>query len=366
MGAPPDTVTTTKNVGGQAIIEGVMMRGPEAMVMAVRRPDGKIAVRDGTWVPLVKRIPVLRWPFFRGSVVMVEALINGMQALSYSADVAAAEEASGKDDGGKSDGGKTDDGKSDDGETDDGETKGGLGSGAIAMSLTVSMLIGVALFVYLPHFVAGVALNGLTGVPLLDDPSLDHPAFHLITGVIKVTIFASYILAISAMKDIRRVFQYHGAEHKSIYTFESGEELTVENARKKSRLHPRCGTAFLAFVILVAILVYAGVFPLLPWLDDLDGWRRFALGASIKLPLLLPIAGISYEFIRWAGKYSNNPVLKVLSWPGLAMQKLTTREPDDSQLEVALVSLIRTLEREGDLTEPSYPSCVVLPKPQEA
>jgi uncharacterized protein YqhQ len=364
VGAPSDTVTTTKNVGGQAIIEGVMMRGPEAMVMAVRRPDGKIAVRDGTWVPLVKRIPVLRWPFFRGSVVMVEALINGMQALSYSADVAAAEDEGRASDDGDSDDGETASGDAASGDAASGETKGGLGNGAIAMSLTVSMLIGVALFVYLPHFAAGVALNGLTGVPLLDDPSLDHPAFHLITGVIKITIFASYILAITAMKDIRRVFQYHGAEHKSIYTFEAGEDLTVENARKKSRLHPRCGTAFLAFVILVAILVYAGVFPLLPWLDNLEGWRRFAVGASIKLPLLLPIAGISYEFIRWAGKYSTNPVLKVLSWPGLMMQNLTTREPDDSQLEVALVSLIRTLEREGDVTDPSYPTCVILPKPE--
>ncbi len=344
-------MSQTKNVGGQAIIEGVMMRGPEAMVMAVRRPDGKIALRDGTWVPLVRRIPFLRWPFFRGTVVMIEALINGMQALSYSADVAAAEDGDGR--SGAPDG--------------DGDApEGGLGKGAIATSLTVSMLIGVALFVYLPHFAAGVGLNAITGVPLLDDPDLDHPAFHLITGLIKVAIFAGYILLITAMKDIRRVFQYHGAEHKSIYTWEAGEELTVANARKMSRLHPRCGTAFLAFVILVAIAVYAGVFPLLPWLDGLEGWRRFAVGASVKLPLLLPIAGISYEFIRWAGKFNDNPVLRVLSWPGLLMQKLTTREPDDEQLEVALTSLIRTLEREGDLDHPSYPSCVILPEPDEA
>ena len=161
------------------------------------------------------------------------------------------------------------------------------------------------------------------------------------------------------------MFQYHGAEHKSIYTFEAGEELSVENARRFSRLHPRCGTAFLAFVILVAIAMFAGVYPLLPFLDDLEGWRRVAVGASIKIPMMFPIAGISYEFIRWAGKFRTNPVLRVLSWPGLVMQRLTTREPDDDQIQVALVSLIRTLEREGDLATPTYPDDVILPDAAE-
>ncbi len=341
-----------KNIGGQAILEGVMMRGPEMMAIAVRRADGSILVKDGTWVPLVKRIPVLRWPFLRGAVVMVEAMINGMQALSFSADVAAADQE-------RADEAARGEPASPPGEDDD-RRPGGLGSASIALSLGAAMLLGVGLFVYVPHFVSGVGLNLLTGVPPLDDPDLGDPRFHLLTGLVKVTVFVGYIALITSMKDIRRVFQYHGAEHKSIYTWEAGEPLDVEHARRHSRLHPRCGTAFLAFVILVAIALFAAVFPLLPFLDDLQGWRRFVAGASIKIPMLFPIAGISYEFIRWAGKVRDNPVLRVLSYPGLAMQWLTTREPDAQQLEVALASLIRTLQREGAIEDAPYPAGVVL------
>ena len=245
------------------------------------------------------------------------------------------------------------------------ESAGGLSAVSIATTILFAFCLGIALFIYLPHFGAGVALNLATGEKLLGEADLGHPGFHLFTGLIKVSVFVGYIVLISSMRDIRRVFQYHGAEHKSIYVWEAGEELTVANARRHSRLHPRCGTAFLAFVILVAIALFAGVFPLLPFLDDLEGWQRFAVGASIKIPLMFPIAGISYEFIRWAGKFQTNPVLRVLSWPGLLMQRLTTREPDDDQIEVALVSLIRALEREGDLSEPSYPGQPLLPQPAD-
>ena len=351
-------MSATKNVGGQAILEGVMMRGPEAMVMAVRRPDGRIVVKDSTWIPLVKRVPVLRWPFLRGAAVMVEAMINGMQALSYSADVAAAgeEEARRK--------AKAETEAETETETE-AETEGsGLSNASIALTMLIAFGMGIGLFIYLPHFGSGVLLNLVSGDPLMADPDLGRPLFHLFTGMIKVSVFVGYILLITSMRDIRRVFQYHGAEHKSIYVWEAGEDLTVDNARRHSRLHPRCGTAFLAFVILVAIALFAGVFPLLPFLDELEGWQRFAAGASIKIPLMFPIAGISYEFIRWAGKFRKNPVLRVLSWPGLLMQRLTTREPDDEQLEVALVSLIRALEREGDLEAPAYPGEPLLPAPQ--
>ncbi len=386
-----------KNVGGQAILEGVMMRGPEAMVMAVRRPDGRIVVKDSAWIPLVKRLPVLRWPFLRGAAVMVEAMINGMQALSYSADVAAAEELAGRKSKSEADGrpAATENGADVETETEtetgaesasesesesasesesesasepesesESESAGGLSAVSIATTILFAFCLGIALFIYLPHFGAGVALNLATGEKLLGEADLGHPGFHLFTGLIKVSVFVGYIVLISSMRDIRRVFQYHGAEHKSIYVWEAGEELTVANARRHSRLHPRCGTAFLAFVILVAIALFAGVFPLLPFLDDLEGWQRFAVGASIKIPLMFPIAGISYEFIRWAGKFQTNPVLRFLSLPGLLMQRLTTREPDDDQIEVALVSLIRTLEREGDVESPVYPGDPLLPEPQ--
>ena len=326
-----------------------MMRGPEAMVMAVRRPDGTVVVKDGNWVPLVKRIPVLRWPFLRGAVVMIEAMVNGMQALSFSADQALVSD---EDEEGL--------------QTDKGPGKA-LSTASIALSITLAMGLGVVLFVYVPHFCAGAVLNLIGGHEILADPDLSHPGFHLLTGLFKVSIFVGYVMLITTMKDIRRVFQYHGAEHKSIYTWEAGEELTVANAQKYSRLHPRCGTAFLAFVIIVAIALFAGVFPLLPFVQDLEGWRQFAVGASIKIPMLFPIAGISYEFIKFAGKFKDNPVLKVMSLPGMAMQYLTTREPDDSQVEVALVSLIRALEIEGELANPVYPSDDVLQlEPDEA
>ena len=325
------------------------MRGPEAMVMAVRRPDGTVVYQDGNWVPLVKRLPVLRWPFLRGAVVMIEAMVNGMQALSFSADQALVTE----DDEGKL-------------QTDKGPGKA-LSTASIALSITLAMGLGVVLFVYVPHFCAGLVLNLISGQELLADPDLSHPGFHLLTGLFKVSIFVGYVMLITLMKDIRRVFQYHGAEHKSIYTWEAGEELTVANAQKYSRLHPRCGTAFLAFVIIVAIALFAGVFPLLPFVQDLEGWRQFVVGASIKIPMLFPIAGVSYEFIKFAGKFQDNPVLKVMSLPGMAMQHLTTREPDDQQVEVALVSLIRALEIEGEIEEPVYPAENILKlEPEEA
>jgi len=339
---------TKKVFGGQAILEGVMMRGPEAMVMAVRRPDGIIVVKDGNWIPLVKRIPILRWPFLRGAVVMIEAMVNGMQALTFSADVALS--------GSESEGGL---------KVDEGPGKA-LSAASITLSIVLAFAMGMALFVYLPHFCAGVVLNLLIGAPLMADPDLSNPGFHLITGFFKVAFFVGYVLLITMMKDIRRVFMYHGAEHKSIFAHENGEALTVENARRHSRLHPRCGTAFLAFVIIIAIALFAGVFPLLPFVQDLEGWRQYVVGASIKIPMLFPIAGASYEFIRWTGKFQGNPLLRFLGWPGLLMQRLTTREPDDAQIEVALVSLIRTLAQEGELDEAVYPTDAIEEIPAES
>jgi uncharacterized protein YqhQ len=351
------------DVGGQAVLEGVMMRGPKSMVIAVRKPDGGIVVKDDEWIPFFTRYPLLKTPFVRGAAVLVESLINGMQALSFSAEVAIDEEEENDDSSAKA---------SDDSSakvedlaearaaregTTEGEKKDSsvLTAGAIAASLAMSFALGIGLFIFLPHWAASVAFNLVEGAPLLTEGQVERPLFHVVVGIVKMVVFVSYILLIARMPDIRRVFQYHGAEHKSIWTYESGDDLTVENARKYPVQHPRCGTSFLVFVIIISIGFFAGVFPLVePFLPAVTGWKLNLLQASIKIPMMFPIAGISYEFIKWAGKYRTNPVLKFISYPGLVVQNLTTREPDDDQLEVALVSIKRALQHEGALADPEY------------
>jgi uncharacterized protein YqhQ len=336
------------NVGGQAVLEGVMMRAGEAMITAVRRGDGEIVVRDDTWVPLELRFPFLKWPFVRGALVLVESLMNGMQALSFSAKVADQFERMQQAEEDQPGSGQQE-------SLNHRETNLAIGA-----SLALSLVLAVGLFIYLPHLVAGGALNLLTGEPLGGAGDTDNPAFHAIAGVVKFSLFIGYVVAISRLEDIRRVFQYHGAEHKSIHVWENELELTVANARRFPTLHPRCGTSFVVFVILVSIAFFAIVFPFLPFPEGLEGWRLILAQASVKVPLMFPIAGISYEFIRFAGKHQGNKLLKVLTWPGLAVQHLTTREPDDDQLEVALVSLKRALQQEGRLDDPQYPACSFL------
>jgi uncharacterized protein YqhQ len=346
------------DVGGQAVIEGVMMRGPKSMVIAVRRMDGSIAVKDSQWVPLTQRrmLKWLKWPLIRGASVMVEALINGMQALSFSANVAMEDEEA---EIAKKKAEEAEEAGEDAPVEAEPEAKkaGGeaLTKGAIALSLTLSLALGIGLFIYLPHWGAAAIFNGIRGLPIGAEAPVSEPLFHVLVGAIKMLIFVAYIAGIRRMKDIRRVFQYHGAEHKSIHVYEAGEELTVENARKYPTFHPRCGTSFLVFVILISIFFFAGVFPLIqPFLPDVEGWRANLMQASIKIPLMLPIAGLSYEFIKWAGKRKSSGVMAFFAIPGRLVQKLTTIYPDDDQVEVAMVSLKRALEHEGALTDPDY------------
>ena len=328
-----------------------MMRGPKSMVIAVRRADGSIVVKDSQWVPLTQRrfLKWLRWPLIRGATVMVEAMLNGMQALSFSANIAMEDEEAKQ---------RAEAPEEEQAEPSEGRKKAGgdaLTGGAIALSLTISLLLGLVLFIYVPHVVAAGVFNLVAGEPLLADAPVNNPLFHVLVGVIKMSIFVGYILAIRRMKDIYRVFQYHGAEHKSIHVYEAGEELTVENARKYSTFHPRCGTSFLVFVIIISIGFFAGVFPILdPWLPDVTGWKVNLLQASIKIPMMLPIAGLSYEFIKWTGRHKTTGVMGVFTIPGRLVQKLTTVMPDDEQVEVGLASLKRTLEQEGVLAEPDY------------
>jgi uncharacterized protein YqhQ len=298
-------------VGGQAVIEGIMMRAPKTFTVVVRKPDGNLAVREDRWYSPMERWPLLKKPFLRGSIVLYEALFNGIQALTYSAQEAL------------------------------GEEEEPLGPWALAGTIAMALGGAVLLFVVVPHL-ATLGIGWLSGTDL----GVRSVWFHVIDGVIKVSLFISYVFLISLLKEIRRVFQYHGAEHKSIHVYEKGEELTVENARKYSTVHNRCGTAFILLVLVFSIFLFTVVFPFLP--RDLLGSRIItnAFYILIKIALLLPIAGASYEIIR-LGERIDNPVLRLLLLPGLWMQKLTTREPSDDQLEVALVALKRTLEKEA-------------------
>lgn len=298
-------------VGGQAVIEGVMMRAPRSVAIAVRRPDGEIVVKKELAVPLSERFPIVKLPIIRGAVALFTSLIIGIKALNFSANEAMTEDE--KEQESKKAGGK--------------EKEGGgeLSSWAMAGTMSVAFGFGICLFFLFPLYMTKLM------TPIIGD---NNVVFNLVDGVIRVVVFLAYIWAISRMEDIQRVFQYHGAEHKSIFAFEAGVELTVENVRPYNRLHPRCGTSFLLIVMLVSI----AVFSLIPKL-----WP-FYLKAGSRIVLLPIIAGISYEFLKWSSMNDNHPLVKMVIAPGLALQRLTTREPDDSQLEVAIRAMNEALE----------------------
>ena len=273
-------------VGGQAVIEGVMMRGFGKVATAVREPSGSIAVEVNPVNSISDRYPILKKPFLRGTVSLIESLVLGLKSLSYSAKMA--------------------------GEEDEQLTDKEM-AGTIALALVLASI----LFIAIP-----------TGGAKLFHSITDDPIFlNLMEGVLRLIIFLVYIFAISQMKDIKRVFQYHGAEHKTIFCYEADLPLTVENVQKFPRLHPRCGTAFLLIVMLVSIFVFAFL-----------GWPDLWLRILSRIILLPVVAGISYEIIRAAAR-STNPVLKLAIMPGLWLQYLTTRPPDDSMVEVAIASL---------------------------
>lgn len=318
---------TTKqytSIGGQAVIEGVMMRSPNAFVVAVRKPDGSIRLRRDQWYGLSKRLNFLKKPFLRGVLMLIETMANGLVSLNYSANIAMAEEEKAK----ALKKGKTVE------EFEASQKKKEKVDLATFLTMAVSFSFGIGLFVFLPHTVA-VWVGDLLG----QNWTLDSFAFHAVDGVVKAAIFISYIWGISFMKDVYRVFQYHGAEHKSIATFEAGMDLTVENARKFSTLHPRCGTSFIFFLILISIILFSAVFTLVPVGEGLPPILRHVVAILFKIVLMLPVAGISYEVIKSAGKCSDKWWAKAMSAPGMLLQKLTTKEPDDKQLEVALSSI---------------------------
>ncbi len=303
------------SLGGQAVIEGVMMRSPNAFVVAVRKPNGEIRLRRDQWYGLGNRISLFRKPFFRGILMLIEAMANGIVALNYSANVAMGEEIDKK--------------KSE--------------SVDIMTFLTIltAFAFGMTIFVFLPH-AATEGLNQGFSLGL----SLKGMWFHTIDGLIKAFVFIFYVYFIGKIPDIRRVFQYHGAEHKSIATFEGGESLVVKNSLKYSKLHPRCGTSFVFFLLLVSIIFFSGVFSTFSFGEDLPFLMKHIIAIIAKIGLMIPIAGISYEIIKYAGRYPSKLFCKFLSFPGMMLQNLTTREPDEKQLEVALASIRAVLALE--------------------
>jgi uncharacterized protein YqhQ len=306
-------------VGGQAVIEGVMMRAPGMVATAVRRPDGTIAVRKEPYISLAEKRKFFRLPVIRGAVGLIEMLIVGLRALNFSAEAAL-----------ETDGG--------------GEAAGGNGNQSEGSNSGENLRLGLTLAAAL---LAGVAIFFLT--PLLITTAWFHVdqeplAFNLVAGAIRLTLFLAYLLAISTMKDVRRLFEYHGAEHKVVFTFERGEELSVDSAAGHTRFHPRCGTSFLLVVMLVAILLFGLLDTLLiHWLGALSLPIRIAT----HLPLIPILGGVSYEFIKISARKSDTFLGRLIVAPGLWLQKITTREPDGSELEVALEALRAALGEEA-------------------
>ena len=294
--------------GGQALIEGIMMRGPKKQAVVVRKPDGELEIQEKELKFIKDRHPVLGWPLIRGVVNFCDSMYNGVTALMFSAQFAA------------------------DGEEEEEPSKfeawleNRLGSDkAAAFFTTLAVVLGVGMSIGL-FFLLPTLLG--TAVTLIDDSMLLR---NLAESLLKIAIFVAYLALCSRMGEMRRVFSYHGAEHKTIFCYEAGLPLTVENVRKQPRHHPRCGTSFLFMVIAISILVSTVVFAIWPVSNPI---LRF-LAHLIMLPL---IVGISYEFNRWAGRH-DGPVTRLLVAPGLWLQNFTTFEPDDSMMEVGIKAL---------------------------
>ncbi len=290
-----------KSVGGQAVIEGVMMKGPEDYAIAVRKPDGEIVVKKEKLKgnrKIISKIPVIR-----GIYAFVDSMVLGVKSLMYSAEFMEEEEA----------------------EKDKNKKPSWfdkfLNDNIIWISVVISVAFSVGLFILLPTVVVDVFKIYTTNKLILNG----------LEGIARIAIFLTYIMAVSRMKDIKRVFEYHGAEHKSIFCYEYGEELTVENVKRYGRLHPRCGTSFLFIVMIVSILLFS-----------MFSWSGVLMRLLTRLILIPFVAGISYEIIKWAGR-SQSKLSCMVSAPGMWLQKITTREPDDKQIEVAIEALRNVL-----------------------
>lgn len=334
------------NIGGQAVLEGVMMKSPRFISLAVRLPSGSIHVEGKSYSRWATKIPILAWPILRGAAGIFESMVHGLDALAESANVLSLDTSSSPATASNENTHLDKSKKAQSGEN----PSGPISNWAMAGTIFISIALGLLLFVALPHLLTvwGFSYIGLS-------TSGDNPIFHGVDGVIKVIILLLYIYLIGLTRDIRRVFQYHGAEHKSVYAFEAGKALTVQNAMEQSTLHPRCGTSFLLFLVLTSILVFSVTLPFFSFLG-FEGNPVFhhAILIGSKILLMIPVAGIAYEFIKFCAFRMRNPFLRVLIWPGLQLQRLTTKAPDEQQLEIALTALRHVLLLEkGELKAPA-------------
>lgn len=288
-------------VGGQAIMEGVLMRSPNFWGMAVRTPTGDMDIQAEPFNSVTKKSKLFRLPVIRGFLSLAETLWLGMKALTISTNIALGEEEN-------------------------------LSKKEVVGTMVFGLVLAFLLFLAAP-------VLGTKGVGWLIGNSIDNPIlFNLVEGAIRIGIFMLYLVGITAVsKDIRRFFAYHGAEHKAIKVYERDEELVPENARKLDTSHVRCGTSFILYVLVLSILVFS----LLP----IDWWVEAVASRVVVIPL---VAGIGFEFIMWSARNQGNPLVKALIWPGLQLQKLTTREPTDDQVEVAMASLKKVLAKEEE------------------
>jgi uncharacterized protein YqhQ len=288
-------------VGGQAIMEGVLMRSPNFWGMAVRTPAGGIDLRAERFRSITRKSRLFRLPIVRGALSLGETLWLGMRALTLSTNIALGEEEN-------------------------------LSRKEIAGTLLFGLGLALVLFLAAP-------VLGTKGLGALFGGSIQNPVFfNLVEGALRIAIFILYLVGITAISsDIKRFFAYHGAEHKAIKVYERGEELVPENARKLDTSHVRCGTSFVLYVLVLSILVFS--------LLGVEGWLYMILSRVVVIPL---VAGIAFEFIMWSARHQENPVVRALVWPGLQMQKLTTREPTDGMLEVAMASLKKVLAMEQE------------------
>lgn len=298
-------------VGGQAVIEGVMMRAPGRVATAVRRSNGEIVVKQQDYTSLAERNPVFKLPVLRGAVGLIEMLFLGIGTLNFSAEVAiqdAEESERTKGNGEKK------------------KTPKKTSSVRLALMVLFSLAVGVAIFFVTPIFITTRLFN----------VEQDAFWFNVIAGAIRLAILLGYLAGISMMKDIKRLFAYHGGEHKAVFTFESQGELTVETAKNYTRFHPRCGTSFLLIVMVAAILMFS---VLDSFMIVMLGKLSLAIRLMTHLPLIPVVGGVAYEFIRWSARKTSSPLVKILVAPGLWLQRITTSEPDREQLEVALVAI---------------------------
>lgn len=313
MSQNKENILHKTSVGGQALIEGIMMQGPKGAAVSVRTPDGSIDTEMVTVKHAKDKFKSLGWPVIRGVVAYIESMIFGYKCLMMSAEKSGLEDLE-----------ESEENMSKlDKWLNDHINKKVLGV-LTGVASVIGMLLAFLLFFYLPT-IAVDFINKLSG-----DILSNYRA--LFEGIIRMIIFVAYIALVSLMKDIKRTFMYHGAEHKTIFCYEKGCELTVENVRKQSRFHPRCGTSFIFVILIISVVISSAISVTWPELRD-----QTVLWIAIKILILPLITGISYEFIKYAGRHEN-VFVKILSAPGLWMQRLTTKEPDDDMIEVALAS----------------------------